>query len=120
MQKNKSKIERVIEGGNEVRLGDLQIGKRKLSLDISNYGGELNLELRDTGEKYNYSVDIGEKGMRFFRYSRQENRETESLQKVINEKIGIYKKGELIWRREYPEQKEGYEFFYILFNDSKD
>jgi hypothetical protein len=122
MSKKKSKIERVIEGGNEVSLGDLRIGRKNLSLDISNYGGELGLRFQGIDKKYEYSAYVEEKGIRFFRCeygNSSEKNQKESLQRVINENE-IYKKGELVWRKEYPEQKKGYEFFYVSFSDSKD
>jgi hypothetical protein len=115
----KSRIEKIIEHGSKIKLEELNLNGQELSLEISNQIENLHLEFRTLKGEYEYSLRFEKRGIRFERYNHEEG-DIESLQIVTDEKAVLgRKKGELVWRERFPNEQEGYDFFYVPFSDSK-
>lgn len=116
----KSRIEKIVEHGKDIKLEDAKIGEKEFLLKIVN-SESLNMEFRNSEDKFEYSILIEEKGISFQRYLHRPNHdedEREILQVVVDEKVLGHKKGELVWRSEFPHKKEGYDFFYVPFGSA--
>ncbi len=124
----KQTIEKRIEG-QELNLKCLDIDNKKYHLKISNNTGRISLEFcedkqEDYGDNFTseYEIVIEKNGIRFKRFVYRPNHDhhdVESLQVIVDEEKSFGKKGELVWRKDFPHKDSGYDFFYVPFGPKK-